>query len=77
LLRTVPDDEGDWYLKSEDQTLVHALRTEHKRGFSPQFVAHMLRVIEQRRMPLLVDIGGMPQGDQFGLIEACSHFALL
>lgn len=76
LLRAVPDGEGDWYL-SGNQELVRALRVDHKRGFSGGFVAHMRKVIEQRRVPLLVDIGGRPQGDQFGLIEACSHSILL
>lgn len=76
LLRAVPDGEGDWYMNG-DQGLVRSLRLENKRGFSARFVAHMCRVIEQRRVPLLVDIGGMPQGDQFGLIEACSHSILL
>jgi CRISPR-associated protein Csx3 len=76
LLRAVPDGEGDWYLNG-DQSLVRSLRLDHKRGFSAAFVAHMRKVIEQRQVPLLVDIGGRPQGDQFGLIEACSHSILL
>lgn len=77
LLRTMPADENNWYLESDDQSLVRTLRSEHKRGYSAKFIMQMLRVIEQRRVPLLVDIGGEPQDDQFGLIEACSHSVLL
>jgi CRISPR-associated protein Csx3 len=76
LLRAVPDGEGDWYLNGDPQ-VVHTLRTMNKVAFSSQFIEHMLNAIESRLLPLLVDIGGRPQGDQLGLIKACTHYILL
>jgi len=76
LLRAVPDGEGDWFLAGNPQ-VVGSLRTIHKTSFSSQFVEHMLSAIQGRVLPLLVDIGGKPQGDQFGIIKACTHSILL
>ena len=76
LLRAVPDGEGNWFHTGKLDT-VHLLRQRNKHGFRPEFVAHMRRVIEQRWLPLLVDIGGKPQDDQFDLLRACTHLVLL
>ncbi len=76
LLRAVPDGEGDWFLTGQSES-VRLLRMRNKRGFSSTFVVHMRRAIESRPVPLLVDIGGKPQGDQFDLIAACTHSILL
>lgn len=76
LLRAAPDYEGDWYLE-ENLDTVHLLRLRNKRGFTPQFVAQQLNIIQNRWLPLLVDIGGKPQGDQFDIIRACTHSILL
>lgn len=76
LLRAVPDGEGDWYLTGQPD-VVQSLRSIHKTEYSSEFVQHMLSAIEGRPLPLLVDIGGKPQGDQFGIIKACSHSILL
>jgi CRISPR-associated protein Csx3 len=76
LLRAVPDGEGDWYLAGQPE-VVQSLRTIHKTSFSSQFVEHMMATIEGRFLPLLVDIGGKPQGDQFGIIKACTHSILV
>lgn len=76
LLRAVPDGEGDWFLAGHPE-VVQTLRTIHKTSYSSQFVEHMHRTIQGRVLPLLVDIGGRPQGEQFGLIRACTHSILL
>jgi len=76
LLRAAPDGEGDWYLAGQPD-VVQSLRIIHKKEYSSQFVQHMLSAIEDRPLPLLVDIGGKPQGDQFGIIKACSHSIIL
>ena len=76
LLRAVPDGEGDWFLDGQPE-VVQTLRAIHKVGFSSEFIIHMHAAIENRPLPLLVDIGGRPQGEQFGLINACTHSILL
>lgn len=76
LLRTAPDGEGDWFLTGEPD-IVQTLRSLHKRRFSSELIAHMHSAIEARPLPLLVDIGGKPQGEQVNLIKACTHSILL
>jgi CRISPR-associated protein Csx3 len=76
LLRSAPDGEGDWYLAGQPD-VVKTLRAVHKRSYSSQFIAHMHNAIMARPLPLLVDIGGRPQGDQVNLIKACTHSILL
>lgn len=76
LLRTAPDGEGDWFLQGE-AGVVRTLRRENKGAYTSEFIAHMQRVIENRLVPLLVDVGGLPQGEQFGILRACTHAILL
>jgi len=76
LLRAAPDGEGDWFLAGKSD-LVRTLRLQHKTGYSPQFVDHMRAAIESRLLPLLVDVGGRPQGEQLGILKACTHSILL
>jgi CRISPR-associated protein Csx3 len=76
LLRAAPDNEGDWFFTG-DLEAVRILRARDKRGFTKAFVAQQRQVIEKRWLPLLVDIGGRPQGEQFDLIRACTHSVLL
>jgi len=77
LLRAVPDGEGDWFFEG-DSALVRLLRLGHKQAYTPRFLAHMQAAIEQRQAPLLVDVGGRPQGEaQFNLLRACTHGILL
>ncbi len=74
LLRTTPDGEGDWFLESEQDVGI-ALRQKGK--FSPQLIARAERAIHHRHLPMLVDIGGRPQGTQFRILRACTHVILL
>lgn len=76
LLRSAPDGEGDWFLAGQPD-IVQTLRAVHKRSYSSQFIMHMHNAIMARPLPLLVDIGGRPQGDQINLIKACTHSILL
>lgn len=76
LLRSAPDGEGDWFLAGQPD-IVQTLRAMHKRHYSSHFIAHMHNAIMARPLPLLVDIGGRPQGDQINLIKACTHSILL
>jgi len=76
LLRAVPDGEGNWFLQGGGEA-VRLLRLKHKGQYTPAFLAHMHQVIENRALPLLVDIGGRPQPDQMDLLAACTHSVLL
>jgi CRISPR-associated protein Csx3 len=76
LLRSAPDGEGNWFLDGQPD-VVQTLRAVHKRSYSSQFIAHMHKAIMARPLPLLVDIGGRPQGEQVNLIKACTHSILL
>ncbi len=55
------------------------MRDKHKSnmGYSAEFVAYMKNAIENRLVPLLVDVGGLPRGEQLGIIRACTHAILL
>lgn len=76
LLRAVPDGEGNWFLQGP-QDRVWEMRINHKTGYSEAFVRHMLRVLQRRTLPLLVDIGGKPSGTQLKLLDSCTHCILL
>lgn len=74
ILRACPDGEGDW-ANEADQVLVRTLRI--KGEWSPQWVESMCRDIEQRHLPLLVDIGGKPTLEQEQMLDCCTHSILL
>lgn len=76
LLRAAPDGEGDWFLQGE-RAVVQSVRQQNKRPYTPQFVAEMRQAVQYRRVPLLVDVGGLPRGEQFGILRACTHAILL
>jgi CRISPR-associated protein Csx3 len=76
LLRAAPDGEGDWFLTGQPE-IVQTLRSIHKGKFSSEFILHMHTAIASRPLPLLVDIGGRPRGEQISLIKACTHSILL
>jgi CRISPR-associated protein Csx3 len=70
LLRTAPDGEGDWFYESQD---IIRLRLRRKGTFNDRLVTAMRRAIQNRRLPMLVDIGGRPQGSQFNILSDCTH----
>jgi len=74
LLRACPDGEGDWSSEADRQT-VQMIRA--KGHFTENFVAQVVAAINQRMMPLLVDVGGRPQPDQEAILAACSHAILI
>ncbi len=76
LLRAAPDGEGDWFFRGTPKT-VRLLRADKKHPFSEAFTLQMIRIIQQRHLPILVDMGGKPRGAQFGILNACTHAILL
>ena len=76
LLRAAPDGEGDWFYRG-DPAAVRGLRLRHRQGYNAPFIQHMRRAVEDRLLPLLVDVGGLPQGDQWEILRAGTHSVLL
>ncbi len=76
LLRTAPDGEGNWFFEGAAST-TRLLRMAAKGRYSRTLVRQMLTIIRQRHLPLLVDIGGKPQGEQWDVMEVCTHGVLL
>ncbi|HID85712.1 MAG TPA: hypothetical protein EYP54_11570 [Anaerolineales bacterium] len=76
LLRTAPDGEGNWFYEGEPEAVI-PLRLDHKGRYTPELVREMLRVVRERHLPLLVDMGGKPRGEQRKLMTVCTHGILL
>lgn len=74
VLRACPDGEGDW-ANQADQALVRRIR--QKGAWSGAWVEQMVRDIERRHLPLLVDVGGLPTLEQERILAACTHAILL
>lgn len=70
LLPAAPDGEGAWF-HQVDAELRFLLR--QKGCFTPHLVDQMTRAVQRRALPMLVDIGGKPQGRQLEIIDACTH----
>ena len=73
-LRACPDGEGDW-ANEADQVLVRTIRS--KGPFSPAFMASVAAYLQQRHLPLLVDVGGKPTPEQESVFAHCTHAILL
>ncbi|KAA3661031.1 MAG: hypothetical protein DWQ04_17670 [Chloroflexi bacterium] len=74
VLRACPDGEGDW-ANEADQSLVNTLRI--KGEFTPAFTKKIDRFLQQRHMPLIVDVGGLPNDEQQALFRHATHAILL
>jgi CRISPR-associated protein Csx3 len=77
LLRAAPDGEGDWFQEGHPE-IVRPLKDQHKGGYSLAYTFRVKAIIDQRLLPFLVDVGGLPQGeDQLDILRACTHSVLL
>ncbi len=72
--RACPDGEGNWFHEL-DQEKVRLIRV--KGTWTDDFVKRICVDIEQRHLPLLVDIGGRPTEQQTCLFRNCTHSLLL
>ena len=82
VLRANPDGEGDWYLDwscmgNEDMETVRLLRDQAHRKWSDRFRQRVAEAINNRQLPLIVDIGGLPKEEDTGILLACTHSILL
>jgi CRISPR-associated protein Csx3 len=76
LLRAVPDGEGNWFEEGL-RSRVREIKMNNKRPYSTRFIEQMTAIIQNRVVPLLVDIGGKPQANQLDILQACTHSILL
>jgi len=74
VLRACPDGEGDWAYQSP-QDLVRAIRV--KGEFTSQFTHKVIAYLQNRPLPLLVDVGGKPTVEQEQIFAHCTHAVLL
>lgn len=70
LLRAAPDGEGAWFQETDTEL---RFRLRHKGQFTERLAGQMAHAVQARILPMLVDIGGKPQGRQFEIIDACTH----
>lgn len=75
-LRACPDAEGDW-ANEIPQPVVRILRKPVKGVFTPDFTNRVINYLKKRHLPLLVDVGGKPQDNQFDIFSECTHAILL
>jgi CRISPR-associated protein Csx3 len=74
VMRACPDGEGHWSQEAPRQ-VAEAIR---KKGvYTDEFVHSVCADIESRKVPFIVDIGGLPRGEQFQIFRSCTHAILL
>jgi CRISPR-associated protein Csx3 len=69
VMRACPDGEGHWSQETPQQVTKVIRR---KGEFSETYVQRVCRDIERRQLPFLVDVGGLPQGEQFQIFRCCT-----
>ena len=73
-IRACPDGEGNW---SEEVEQAHAQEIRKRGVWNNEFLTRISRDIEQRLLPMLVDVGGRPQWEQDLIFQHCTHALLL
>ncbi|MCB0197228.1 MAG: hypothetical protein KDJ65_35100 [Anaerolineae bacterium] len=73
-LRAYPDGEGDWSNETS-QDRVRRIRVKGKG--TPEWVANICRDIDNRHLPLIIDVGGRPTDWQKAIFDHCTHAILL
>lgn len=73
-IRACPDGEGNW-TQEIDQAMVRQLRI--KGQWTDAFTEGICRDIKRRLVPMLIDMGGLPQASQLNILRHCTHSLLL
>lgn len=73
-LRACPDGEGDFANEAAAET-VRQIR--QKGAFSDTFMQRVAGYLQQRHLPLLVDVGGRPSAEQEAVFRHCTHAVLV
>jgi CRISPR-associated protein Csx3 len=76
VFRANPDYEGDWFLEA-DPGVVRQIYVEDYRYWSDIFRQFVCRDLSRRLLPLIVDIGGLPNEKDHCIFRACTHSLLL
>ena len=74
VVRAAPDGEGDWACEAR-QSIVRTILVP--RAWTPAFVDHVCQSLDQRPLPLIVDVGGRPTAWQECIFDYCTHAILL
>jgi len=74
VLRAAPDGEGDWFHEAEPR-LARQLRI--KEAFDERWADRIMRDVQRRHLPLLVDVGGMLTLEQERILGVVTHAILL
>ena len=74
VMRACPDGEGHWSQEAPRQ-VAEAIR--RKGTYSDEFVRRVCTDIAHRQVPFIVDVGGLPQGEQFQIFQCCTDAILL
>lgn len=75
-IRACPDGEGNWFQEGDPET-VSRVYMKVKGAWPDSFVERVCQALEHRCLPLLVDMGGCPQGSQSCILRLCTHSVLL
>jgi CRISPR-associated protein Csx3 len=75
-IRACPDGEGNWFHEA-DPEMVSIILQKHKGVWPASFVQRMGQDLENRRLPLLVDMGGSPKVSEMRLFRQCTDSILL
>lgn len=73
-IRACPDGEGNWS-QDADETTVQQIRI--KGDWTDEFTERVCQDIKKRQLPMLIDVGGKPQGLQLDIFQYCTHALLL
>ncbi|MFN8443264.1 MAG: CRISPR-associated protein Csx3 [Caldilineaceae bacterium] len=74
VLRACPDGEGDFSHEAHPAT-INLIR--QKGQFSPLYVERVCQGLQNRHLPLLVDVGGKPTPEQEVIFTHCTHAILI
>lgn len=76
ILRACPDGEGNWSQEStEDVAMQH--RDKLQGPWPAGYIQYISLCLQRHCLPLLVDMGGRPCGDQLLWLRQCTHAILL
>lgn len=78
VFRANPDIEGDWYLKGDLETVDQIVgKVRAYRKWTDIFRAFVCRDLAHRHLPLIVDLGGLPNDADTCIFQVCTHSILL
>jgi CRISPR-associated protein Csx3 len=78
IVQASPDGDKNWFHEGDpDHVTLLRSRNKHPGKWPQEFVERICATLQNRKLPLLVDMGGKPQGTQLHLFGCCTHALLL